>query len=168
MIDRLQKILDFLGLSPSEFADEIDVQRSSMSHLFSGRNKPSLDFIKKIKTTYPEIDTDWLIFGEGEMIKNAEEEHKNFAATDDAHDHAPALFSTETENKVLELDIEEDDKSVETPPESNAIVNTDKTSEKTSESEDLDHADEKIRVKKNVEKIIFFYQDGTFDIYHPS
>ena len=47
-IKRLEKILDYYGLSASVFADKIGVQRSNLSHLLSGRNKPSLDFILKI------------------------------------------------------------------------------------------------------------------------
>ena len=69
MIDRIQLILKSKNLSPSQFADEIQVQRSSISHILSGRNKPSLDFIMKILTTYPEVNADWLIFGKGQMVK---------------------------------------------------------------------------------------------------
>lgn len=49
------------NLSPSKFADEIGVQRSSISHILSGRNKPSLDIVQKIIRRYPEIGTDWLL-----------------------------------------------------------------------------------------------------------
>ena len=69
MIDRIQLILKSKNLSPSQFADEIKVQRSSISHILSGRNKPSLDFIMKILSTYPEVNADWLIFGKGQMVK---------------------------------------------------------------------------------------------------
>ena len=47
--DRFTKILEYSGFTASEFADEIDVQRSSISHIISGRNKPSLEFIVKIQ-----------------------------------------------------------------------------------------------------------------------
>ncbi|MBC8487428.1 MAG: helix-turn-helix transcriptional regulator [Bacteroidetes bacterium] len=76
MIDRIQLILKTKNLSPSLFADEINVQRSSVSHILSGRNKPSLDFILKILTSYHEINSDWLMFGKGQMIKQAEREEK--------------------------------------------------------------------------------------------
>jgi len=76
MVDRIQLILKSKNLSPSQFADEIQVQRSSVSHILTGRNKPSLDFILKILTSYPEINSDWLMFGKGQMIKQAEREEK--------------------------------------------------------------------------------------------
>jgi transcriptional regulator with XRE-family HTH domain len=67
MISRIQLILKTKNISPSQFADQIQVQRSGVSHILSGRNNPSLDFILKILRTYPEIDADWLLFGKGQM-----------------------------------------------------------------------------------------------------
>jgi transcriptional regulator with XRE-family HTH domain len=69
MIDRIQLLLKTMNLSPSQFADEIQVQRSSISHILSGRNKPSLDFVLKILSTYPEINSEWLMFGKNKMMK---------------------------------------------------------------------------------------------------
>ncbi len=74
MIDRIQLILKSKNLSSSQFADEIQVQRSSISHILSGRNKPSLDFIMKILSTYQEVNSDWLIFGKGQMVKQEKTE----------------------------------------------------------------------------------------------
>lgn len=61
--DRLQIILHQKSLSASAFADEIDVQRSNISHIISGRSKPSLDFIEKMCTRFPDIDISWFISG---------------------------------------------------------------------------------------------------------
>ena len=59
--ERIAKILEYSGYSASEFADAIEVQRSSVSHITSGRNKPSLDFLIKVKNRFPELQWDWLI-----------------------------------------------------------------------------------------------------------
>ena len=64
-IKRLQKIIDYYNESASSFAEKIGVQRSSISHILSGRNKPSLDFILKILSAYPEVDLYWLFNGKG-------------------------------------------------------------------------------------------------------
>jgi transcriptional regulator with XRE-family HTH domain len=72
MTDRIQTILSSLNLSPSQLADQISVQRSSLSHILSGRNKPSLDFVTKVLTSYPQIDPDWLLFGKGSMLRRQE------------------------------------------------------------------------------------------------
>jgi plasmid maintenance system antidote protein VapI len=57
------KLLDYYGLNASAFADKIGVQRSSLSHLLSGRNKPSLDFILKIVDVFPDVDLYWILNG---------------------------------------------------------------------------------------------------------
>ncbi|MCF6294492.1 MAG: helix-turn-helix domain-containing protein [Flavobacteriaceae bacterium] len=62
---RLQKVMDFYGESASSFAEKIAVQRSSISHILSGRNKPSLDFIMKVLSSYPEVELYWLLNGKG-------------------------------------------------------------------------------------------------------
>ena len=67
-IKRLKKVIDYYGESASSFAEKISVQRSSISHILSGRNKPSLDFILKILSTYPEVDMHWLLNGKGTFI----------------------------------------------------------------------------------------------------
>ena len=66
---QIQEILAKERLSSSQFADRIGVQRSSVSHVLSGRNKPGFDFIQKILAAFPEINGDWLITGSGEMYK---------------------------------------------------------------------------------------------------
>ena len=60
-IKQLNKIMDYYGLSASAFAELIQVQRSSISHILSGRNKPSLDFILKLNTAFPDVNLYWLL-----------------------------------------------------------------------------------------------------------
>lgn len=64
-IVRLEGLLHYYALSASAFADKINVQRSSISHLLSGRNKPSLDFVMKVVRTFPEVNLYWLLNGKG-------------------------------------------------------------------------------------------------------
>jgi len=64
VIERINKILSEKKLTPSQFADAIGIQRSGMSHLLSGRNNPSLEFILKTLKTFPDIDPVWLLLGE--------------------------------------------------------------------------------------------------------
>ena len=62
--DRIKIILSTHGISASEFALELGIQRSAVSHLLSGRNKPSLDMLEKILKHYPRVNAHWLITGE--------------------------------------------------------------------------------------------------------
>ncbi|WP_411767680.1 helix-turn-helix domain-containing protein [Winogradskyella sp. A3E31] len=66
---RLQKVIDFYEETASGFAEKIGVQRSSISHILSGRNKPSLDFVMKVLHSYPEVELYWLMNGKGEFPK---------------------------------------------------------------------------------------------------
>ena len=64
---RLQKVIDYYGESASSFAEKIQVQRSSISHVISGRNKPSLEFVLKVVSSYPEVELYWLLNGKGDF-----------------------------------------------------------------------------------------------------
>ena len=63
--NRLKKVLEHHQLSASTFADKVGVQRSSISHILSGRNKPSLDFVLKVTSEFRDIDLQWLLNGIG-------------------------------------------------------------------------------------------------------
>jgi len=69
MKERLIQLLDLEQLTPSKFADIIGVQRSSISHVISGRNKPSYDFLQKTLKAFPGLNASWLILGEGTMYE---------------------------------------------------------------------------------------------------
>lgn len=65
--ERLQKVIDFHDETASSFAEKIGVQRSSISHILSGRNKPSLDFVMKVLHSYPDVELYWLLNGKGQF-----------------------------------------------------------------------------------------------------
>lgn len=67
--NRIKKIMDYYKLTASTFAEKIGVQRSSISHILSGRNKPSLDFVLKVTNNFNEVDIHWLIYGKGSFPK---------------------------------------------------------------------------------------------------
>ena len=67
--NRLKKVMEYHHLTASVFADKIAVQRSSISHILSGRNKPSLDFILKVTNTFKDVDIYWLLNGKGTFPK---------------------------------------------------------------------------------------------------
>ena len=67
MYSRLKKWIDSEGLRSSEFADNIGVNRATISHILSGRNKPSIDFFQKLLSAYSNLNANWLITGIGYM-----------------------------------------------------------------------------------------------------
>lgn len=139
-IKRLEIILDYYNLSASAFADKINVQRSSLSHLLSGRNKPSLDFIIKVIEVFPEVDLYWILNGKGTFPKS----EKNFSVQSDKQElssdeiNTLDLFSTvQTNSKPSPVNNEMEKKTISL---SNSEV-------------------------KTIERIVIFYSDGSFKNY---
>lgn len=67
MKDRIAHIIRAKNLTAAEFAIRLGIQPSNVSHLLSGRNNPSLDFVRKLKETFPEYNLDWIVMGKGPM-----------------------------------------------------------------------------------------------------
>jgi transcriptional regulator with XRE-family HTH domain len=65
MKDRIAHIIRAKNLTAAEFAVRLGIQPSNISHLLSGRNNPSLDFVRKLKETFPEYNLDWIVLGKG-------------------------------------------------------------------------------------------------------
>ena len=73
MHERLKNWMGIEGLKSSALADSIGVNRATISHILSGRNKPSIDFLEKLLNVYPNINANWLISGIGYMLDNMEQ-----------------------------------------------------------------------------------------------
>ena len=70
MHERIKKWIDNKGLKSSSFADEIGVNRATVSHILSGRYKPSVNFIDKMVRSFPDLNANWLVIGDGFMRKS--------------------------------------------------------------------------------------------------
>lgn len=105
--ERLNIIMDYYQLSASGFADRIQVQRSSISHLLSGRNRPSLDFVLKVVKEFKEVELYWLLNGKGEFpnpdvaspAPGAKSEKEELKETP-LHKLQNKVASTRPENKI--------------------------------------------------------------------
>lgn len=140
---RILQIMKHESLVPSKFAEEIGIQRSAMSHITSGRNKPSLDVIMKILERFTYVDSDWLMFGKGSMS------HQTVAIKSD-------LFSDTVINQPKVPDVAEYGK------ENRVETHTNDT--KRIVSEQIAHHE---KVIKTVSKIMIFYTDNTFETFIP-
>lgn len=168
-------------LSASEFADEIGVQRSNISHILSGRNKPSLDFIIKIKDRFPEIQWEWIIEGKGDMIFSSptplpESKERKINLQKEKFEEIPNLFtftnrqknSIQSENKeiksneIISSNSLESDISIQ-GKEKMKISNS-QLLEIQDKKQPLEHIDNQ-NIK--IQKIIFFYNNGKFEIFEP-
>ena len=135
--------MDREGLTPSKFAESIGIQRSAMSHIISGRNNPSLDVLIKILERYTYVDSDWLLFGKGEM----ERKHSSIQ---------PDLFANTSINPP----------DVQVVPEYRKEMRVEIPSN-SHEHPVIEQITYPERLSKNVTKIMIFYSDNTFETFTP-
>ena len=95
--EKLKKIISKEGLSASKFAEKIGVQRSSVSHILSGRNKPSLDFVLKIYKSIDNIDLEWLLSENTENESHLEHTPPYSSEIDSINEQEK---NTKTENNI--------------------------------------------------------------------
>ncbi|WP_294238170.1 helix-turn-helix transcriptional regulator [uncultured Chryseobacterium sp.] len=177
--ERISKVIEYSRLTPSEFADEIDVQRSSISHITSGRNKPSLEFVIKIKSRFPEILWDWLVTGEGEMLKPdlpeekaAIEPEKNIGSDQPKPTSLPDLFTmmNKDENFGAEEPVITE---AETGQRESHLLHQTTAQEKITDSQPLGKSNDQIinqvieSQQSKIKRIVIFYDNGKFESFEP-
>ncbi|MCY1722257.1 helix-turn-helix transcriptional regulator [Prolixibacteraceae bacterium Z1-6] len=69
MKDRIKQFIEQKGISAGELAGMLDVQRSNISHILNGRNKPGASFIEKLLVVFPDLNARWLLTGAGAMLE---------------------------------------------------------------------------------------------------
>lgn len=152
MNTRLKQFLAAENISQSQFADTIKVVRASVSHVLSGRNNPSYEFIRAIMLSYPHLNMEWLMIGKGKMYKDA------------PVTAAPAPEVTHIPSDLLFSDYDLDE-PIETVPESNISVNLSEPVVSAPVSNDINTSRNDIQLavkQRNVSKIIIMFDDGTF------
>ncbi|ESU27160.1 XRE family transcriptional regulator [Flavobacterium limnosediminis JC2902] len=156
-VKRLEKILDYYGLSASGFADKIGVQRSSLSHLLSGRNKPSLDFILKIIQEFPDVDLYWILNGRGDFPKSDMIEKSSRIE----NPVPTATLFSEIKSEEIKNENQPDLFSAEPSIEKNRVFENQK--DFFSNTRNLDSVQDNLEI----DRIVIFYKNGTFKNYRP-
>jgi transcriptional regulator with XRE-family HTH domain len=159
MKDRLLKFLNREQLSSARFAEVINVQPSSVSHILSGRNKPGFDFIQKILTGYPSINAEWLITGKGSMYKGEIRQGSLFP------DDRPAYPADPDPPGEDVTGIYEGRNEAE----NTAVTNVYKNEESIDYNSKLSNPGQITNVNKDksITKIVIFYSDRSFSEYNP-
>jgi transcriptional regulator with XRE-family HTH domain len=184
MKDRIVMLMKAEGLTNSKFALILGIQRSNITHILEGRNKPSLSFIEKLLLKFPSVNTEWLITGAGEMYRQNEPKKND----------SPTLFSgvntqqvPETQEqpqpvKISEPEIEqisEQTKEIELNSEQKPIITEEKpaesfnstpqnTEKKNPEPLTAPESDFVDKIKeREIECVLIFYTDKTFKYYNP-
>ena len=156
MEDRIKKFIEYKGISPSELADAIGVQRSNVTHVLKARNKPSFQFIEKLLQVYPEINAKWLLLGEGNMIEGISKSRTLFDSIPD-----PVINKASTEKRIEPEIVKESISSKPTEP-----ISAPPLLDKKEPVNEL--YDAFFGAEKPIERMIVFFKDQTFKVYNPS
>jgi transcriptional regulator with XRE-family HTH domain len=143
MKERLLEFLKAENKSSAQLAEEIGVQPSGISHILSGRNNPSLDFVLKMLEKYQYLSTDWLLFGKGTMYK----EIKLQTLFDDTDIIDSKKYLNQSENE-----------SVKSEKGSQIVLNVEQSKEFEVSG---------LRNGSSVLKIVWFYTNNSFEEYFP-
>lgn len=149
--------MDAKQMSQQAFAAFIDISPATLSSIFNGRTKPTLVIVEAIKKKIPDINTDWLMFGSGNMFSTLAEAPSGSTS--------PALESGE---KMLDFDFDENDAMVEEPrndaqvvAETKSVRNTPKETPKT----EIKYID---KPQRHVVEIKVYYDDYTYESFYPA
>ena len=192
MVERIKLIMEYKQMTPAQFAESLGINRSNLTHIFSGRNLPSLEFVRRILTTYPEISTEWLIMNVGNMITssnddldlmnsettliktNQTEAPKMSIQQDLFHESTSGELNIAAKENIIEAipDSKETEQEAEIKSESaqQSVKNVENLQDIRQESPHEKNAANSIQlpsINKKIEKIIFFYSNKSFDTYYP-
>jgi transcriptional regulator with XRE-family HTH domain len=143
MKERIQEFLKAENKSSAQLAEEIGVQPSGISHIISGRNNPSLDFVLKMLDRYKYLSTEWLLFGIGTMYKDLQMQN--------LFDNDVASVKNERVNPLISENLNQ---TIDAQDINIAKERTDSTSKSMKDG-------------LNVVKIVWFYNDNSFEQYYP-
>jgi len=155
MINRINLILRAKNITARQFAEEIGIQPSGMSHILGGRNNPSLDFAIKVLKRYPEIDANWLLLGKGAMYGNS-----GVPAAEPFHETAldDSLVDKET---FHETSLQENATMVEEPLQEEVQKDDAAVVEETFRETALQEREQQ------VVRVMMIYSDNTYEVLTP-
>jgi transcriptional regulator with XRE-family HTH domain len=162
MKDRIAKLLKSERMTAAKLADEIGVQASGISHILSGRNNPSTDFIVKLLERFRGINAEWLLMGKGNMYKTTAAVEIQPEITPSKASHSD-LFNPPVQQEVKYPDNKPVENTVfvqenASPSTEEKVVLETKTTQPTFQPEHQ-------QPERKVKKVVVLFNDGTFDYY---
>ncbi len=158
--EKIELLIKRKQLSASQFADKLGIPRSSISHILSGRNKPSLDVVQKILRVFPEISAEDLLFEDrslgASLVSNVAKEPVPVAST------SPSLFdavsptpsespkNNSPEQTIVQSNLRRPKETAVSAPQEVAVATSVPP-----------------RLEKTIERVLIFYTDGTFSESRP-
>ena len=170
MIERVKLLMSVKNLSSSDFASSIQVQRSGISHILSGRNKPSLDFIMKVLEAFPDVNETWLLFGKDEMFKNRHaQQQTDHALITSASEEIPSNFEDKDEEDPIEgFVLKQEEEPYSESNTKNTILVKSETIPEQKDQESFPQEPKKHSSNKKIVKLLAIYSDDSFKEFYLS
>lgn len=162
MNNRVKTILEEYNLSASKFADIVGVQASGISHILSGRNKPGYDFIRKVLIAFPEVSSDWLILGNGNMKREITTETHKQSAEGNPSSELNMSIAEEATLFNSQLNSLQSEPAISHSEPVFPMVDRESTVQQLGSKRSPDTYPD-----KQAEKIIILYSDKSFSEYSP-
>ncbi len=173
MIQRIRQLISTKNMTSSGFADHVGVPRSTISHILSGRNKPSLELVQKILDAFPDIRTEWLVRGKGNMSDQARDLFSFAEGTASSKEPSSKDPDTTTARDPVTA-VPHADGSGNKNNDAAGIQGSSKEHRKEGYESGKEasprkeiHKDPE-QVQKVMIKLISLYSDGTFSVFTPS
>ena len=159
MKDRIRQIMESQHMTQQVFADYIGQSPATLSSIFNGRTRPTINIVEAIKKKIPDISTDWLMFGSGSMYLDQKTPDEGAPTYPDSGAE-PSLFN---QNPMLDFDQvppSVPQNVVQQPPKQNG-VNVTRFEMAQKEVKFID------KPQRKITEIRIFYDDQTFDVFEP-
>lgn len=165
--ERIELLMKCFELSPSQFADRTGIQRASVSHIISGRNKPSLEVMQKISEAFPSVDIRWLMTGNGEEpIAGASKEIAGANVVENTLFPAQTLKPVpEAQTAVPRVPAVNEPEPVRQPRRQSSTVH--QQAERSPRKTVLQRMQQVHSNEKRIKEIRVYYTDGTYEILFP-
>lgn len=171
MKDRIKRIIESQHMTQQEFAENIKVAPATLSSIFTGRTAPSLKIVDAIKSRFPDISTDWLLFGRGAMTdyRNSETGASFSSSTPPSTNYTPDFDTTPeaatSDNTNAPLGFNIDNRaSADTPTAETLETVQPESSSKTKEIQLVKNYD---KHERHIVEIRIFYDDQTWETFVP-
>ena len=164
---RLQQFIEMEGLNQARFADLLGIQRGGLSHLLSGRNKPSFDFLTKLMDSYPALNAEWLIAGRGKPYKDSGTVATAVSASAPATT-APvplAVANNSTKDGIVDIpdDLPDSDLFFEEPIQQGDIIQEPIPQPIISKMQHSQPSENQKSASRTITRLTIFYSDGTYE-----
>ena len=167
--DRIKELMEAENLTPARFADLLEVGRAVVSHILNGRNNPSLDVITRILSKMPDISSEWLLQGTGEMYKSSlknevlqesESKQANFVPDLFSQDISKAKVSSEPSQNQINTTIDKEErKNIKEKQFNTTRIIPQRQLHQRVKQKDI--------AEKKIKQIIIYYSDNTFETFAP-